>query len=491
MPLLHDIFHSITSSSLLGRLSLARPRSCDEFLRRLLTVSSLCFVLSGLSSCCYISGYRTPEHITRWQVVDPPRLSLVEKGAQYQEGIEQFFQTSEGLLQYRRRTDDTDNPSYGNLADGCFHSGMYLASQALRYATTADPGAREQIILTLEGLRLLSEVSGKHGLLARHYSPAGTVTGDPRWLPSPTHPAYEWRSDVSKDQYAGYIHGLGVTAALVEDPEIRATVAELSAAVADHLIENDLRIVDSDGEPTTFGDLDGRFLGMVPIGVNALVTLAIAKVAAVTNDDPRYTSFHADLVASGYADLSYWAHVSLLGFYKRVNDHMGYLALVPLLLLEKDPKIVAALRRGERRSWSHMSHEHNAFFAFVHAALVGEVQDGDDGLQASSVVAPQTVVRHGLEALRQFPENKVQWPIDLTREGFDFSYAWIRGDHCAPKSTRPVPLYLRSRSSNFWGSDPYRLVANLQGDGNVDSSGQDYLLAYWLGRYYQFVSPND
>jgi hypothetical protein len=46
-------------------------------------------------------------------------------------------------------------------------TGMYLASQALRYAVTKDPDAKREADIALEGLELLNNVTGVSGLFAR------------------------------------------------------------------------------------------------------------------------------------------------------------------------------------------------------------------------------------------------------------------------------------------------------------------------------------
>jgi hypothetical protein len=330
------------------------------------------------------------------------------------------------------------------------------------------------------------EVTGKRGLLARHFTPAGTEPAHRRWLPSSTRPQYAWKPDVSKDQYAGFIHGLGVAFALMDEPEIRTRVAGLASAAADHLIENHMRIIDADGRPTTYGDLSGRF-GFLPIGVNALISLAIAKVAAESTGRARYEEFYAALVARGYASITYWTYFAPFGIGNRVNDNMGYLALVPLLLLEESPKVSEKLRAGARRSWHHMQHERNTFFAFVHAALVeGQVREGEKRPPLSGEAA-----RAGKEALREFPEEKIERPVDLTRPGFDYPRAFFNSRKCEPRSTRAVPLYLRPRGSSLWASDPYRLVGNLHSHGEAENAGMDYLLAYWMGRYHGFITAEE
>src|SRR5688572_13925813 len=149
-----------------------------------------------ISGCCQLSRWETPPGITEWQSLDPPTKSLAEKAASYQSRLEGQHQTPEGLLRYRRVIADTDDPSYGDLGDGCFHTGIYLASQALRFAATGDPAAKEQVVRSLGALEILMEVTGKRGLLARHFTPHGTLTVG--WPQSRTLPRYDWKPDASK-----------------------------------------------------------------------------------------------------------------------------------------------------------------------------------------------------------------------------------------------------------------------------------------------------
>ena len=439
-------------------------------------------VLAALfPGCCQLARWETPPDIVEWQSTDPPTRSLAEKAALYQSRLEAHHQTPEGLLRYRRVIADTDDPSYGDLGDGCFHTGIYLASQALRLAATGDPAAREQVDRSLGALEILMEVTGKRGLLARHFTPHGTLQSG--WPRSLTLPRYDWKPDVSKDQYAGFVHGLGVAFALVEDPALRARIAALASAAADHLMENDLWIIDADGRPTTYGNLSGRF-AFFPLGINALIALSLAKLAAVSDGAETYTGFYSRLVARGYASVAYWAYVAPLGIQNGVNENMGYLSLYPLLLLEKDPRILERLKESGRRTWRHVKDERNAFFAFAHA---GAVEGGPAGDARSAAEA----ARAGHDALREFPESKIEFPVDLTRPGFDYPRAFLNNRKCLPRTTSALPLYLRPRSSSMWASDPYRLAGSLTRRGHMENAGMDYLLAYWMGRYHGFIGPGD
>lgn len=459
------------------------------------------------AGCCWLRGHTTPADITDWQDPTPPRLSLAARAALYQERLERRHLSPEGVLIYRLELTKPQPGTYGNLSDGPFHTGIYLSSQAHRYAATRDPAAREQLLRALSGLRALMEVTGKRGLLARYLSlardlpvPAGAmapgaaaatepvtfqVTNDP-WVLSSRLPGYAWRADVSKDQYAGFIHGLGVTLAIVDDREIKAQAVELAAAAADHLLEHHLQIVDIDGRTTSHGSLDDR-IAFVPAGVNALIALAIARVAAACAAGGPAAALYDRLVDDGFVESAYWAHFTVLGVGNRVNDNMAYLALYPLFLLEQRKPLLEDLWAGEMRTWAAVQDDRNAFFALAHAAMERRAVQ----FRIAAAPADELAGQRGREWLLEFPEEKVSWPVDLTRPGFDFPRAFFNNRKCEPRTTHGVPLHLRPRGSNLWVSDPFRLVGNLTKHGDEEYAGADYLLAYWIGRYHGFIAPED
>src|SRR6185503_18040290 len=169
-----------------------------------------------------------------------------------------------------------------------------------------------------------------------------------KWYPGAGRwSGYRWKGDTSKDQYAGIIFGLALAATLSPDPDVRATAAEDARAVADHLMEHDYQIVGPEGR-TTFGDLRGRAWG-VPIGVNALISLAAIKTAAVATREPRYAEEYAELIRRGYASAAVWAKFQFFGRSNGNNDVMALLSLFNLLRLEEDPNVRKLLWTSCRR----------------------------------------------------------------------------------------------------------------------------------------------
>jgi len=422
-----------------------------------------------LAGCARLTPYRTPDGITHWQDPAPPTLSLRAKAELYQARIRALHQMPDGVIRYRFRAAQARD-DYGDLPDGPFFAGLYLASQALRLAANGEPAARDEVLRTLDGMALLMDVTGRPGLLARWVAPARPESRSD-WLPSLTRPGYFFRADVSKDQLAGYACGLGVALARLPDPAIRARVAKLALPLAEHLRSNDQRIVDVDGERTTHGNLSARIAG-VPIGVNALIALSVAKAGDAASGDDR---FSRALDERGYLRAARAAHWRAPGNTKRVNENMSYVSLLALLLLESAPERRGVLREAETRLWDAVRGERNAFFAGVHT-LAG----GDAAARAEAQAA-----------LAEFPERKQELPVDLTRPGFDFERSLWKSSKGLPRAKEPVPLYLRPAGSNLWVSDPRALVGSLRDTGQTEYSGVDYLLAYWLARAEGWISPDD
>jgi hypothetical protein len=432
-------------------------------------VSCALLLVLLLGGCARFLPWRTPDGIAHWQAPALPRLSLREKAEVYQARLAALHQMPDGVIRYRVHASQARD-DYGDLPDGPFIAGLYLASQALRLAATGEAEARSEVERTLAGMELLMAVTGQPGLLARWVgrgpSPRGTD-----WLPSAALPGYWWRGDVSKDQLAGYACGLGVALAVLPDPALRARVARLAGPLAQHLDEHALRIVDHDGERTTHGDLRPRLAGF-PVGVNALIALAVAKAADASGAG---SGLYQSLLEEGALDAAGAAHWRAPGNTKRVNENMAYVALLPLLRLESDATLARELREVEARLWGKVAGERNAFFAFVHAAA------SDDPAAHAE----------GLAALREFPDQKRDFPVDLTRDGFDFERSAWKNSKGEPRALAPLPLYLRPSGSNLWVNDP-RLMAGSLGDrGETEYAGIDYLLAYWLARERGLVGAED
>ncbi len=394
----------------------------------------------------------------------PRAETLAEKAVRAEREIDPFL-SPEGLLLYRMRP-GRDRAPYRNFADQATWTGCLLAAECLRYRATGSPEALARARRILGGLSLLHDVTGVHGLFARCARPAPTDGRTRRleWqVGAVPHEGYRWRADVSKDQYAGILFGL--SAVLDHLPEIdRLEAGRLVCAVADHLLDHDMRLIDYDGEQTTFGDLSSHYAGLVPIGTNALIATAAVALARRARPGGRYGSAIRDLVEDGYAGAMKYPTFQLLGIRNRSNDVMAALAADALL----GPDVDATVRRGAA--------------AAVHA-LVAATRGEDNAL-----IAAVAVTRLGVPAeeearagLALIPVPRPTRSIDNRGRG-DVARSILPGRKFEAVATRPVPVNRRGASSFLWKSDPYQITADIGDERGPTYPPVDFLLPYWLLR---------
>ena len=56
---------------------------------------------------------------------------------------------------------------------------------------------------------------------------------------------------------------------------------------------------------------------------------------------------------------------------------------------------------------------------------------------------------------------------------------------CGSQSCTPIPVWLRVNADFLWQRSPYSLTAD--GAGTIETAGIDYILPYWMARYYKLV----
>jgi hypothetical protein len=372
---------------------------------------------------------------------------------------------------------------YTNEGDAALWTGTYLAAQALRHATTGEPEALANALRALDGLRTLTEITGKRGLWGRnffrnstqYYSGNGELhdgTG--------AFAGHRWRGNVSRDQYSGLIFGFATAWDVSPDPTVRAQCAEHLAAMADHFIASNHRIMDVDGQPTTHGDVTQSVLGVrVTNPVHALIVLSALKAAAVSNpNEPKYAQAYAQATRR-YSNAV--PNMLILDFGARTkwyNFNLAFQPLYTLLRFETDPGLRARYEDAlHRRVWGSVRDTFNSLFTFIHAARAPGRYGGADWIS----------VHEAIWSLQLFdgPPHRHR-AVDGSR--------FVRKDRIAQalfgvdQARDPVPIHLRPRSDFMWQRSPYAYRS--PEDLRIEYPGVDYLVAYWMGRYHGLVASD-
>ena len=426
----------------------------------------------------------TQEKTTATEESSHMTMSLSEKERIFEYDMTaRFLDNGQALCKLRLPTSERPFISY-NMPDNAYMTGIYLGALSMKYAVTQNPRDREDAAASLRALDLLCNVSGKRGLLARAAVPAHSRWHDDgEWHASPDG-AYMWRGDVSSDQVDGVMYGFAVAYDLAADEEGKKTIARNAAAIADHILSHDLRIIDITGKPTMWGNYTLEYVRRRE-NMNALLLLQVLKVAHHVTGDARFEQEYRRIaIEKQNADIAVTARKSAdplqPGAVNHSDDVLLYLAFYPLLTHERDPvlreKYLAAFRRfweGDGR-YPGVKPEANPLYAFsAHAFLDDASGDAD-----------------AIDTLRWFPFD-LKWNRDtLSKYQQQFGFVFEPAPRSPePKGPGPIPIDRRPKTWSAWVQNPYE-AGDRSPDSGLEFNGHDYLAGYWLGRYHGYITEN-
>lgn len=384
----------------------------------------------------------------------------------------------------------------GNVIHAGVWTGRYLGGVGYEYAVTRDKRVRERGGEILRALRILQEVTGKPGLLARGYVKGhGPVEGWERngqdsveWHQGQGQYAdYRWYGDVSVDNFNAVLYGYAIYYDLAADAAQREFIRHDVNRLMTHLLENHCRIVDVDGEVTRWGHVGidpdparddyyrkvyASYLsrGNVQDGAwrpplrSSLMLLPDLLIAHHITGQARYLDFYQRVVArfKDHPDRIRDAGPFSLERLARVNhssEGQSYEALYNLIHYEKNPELLEIYRKWVEDLWEMNWMEGNSLFTWMTRALLPEYRAPQNaGVPATApdeIPHGDEAVRLALETLRLFPVDRVFRPVmnslraDIERNPF------ARGE---TQSARPISINQRPLDNEYsWKGNPYQL----------------------------------
>jgi len=442
-------------------------------------------------------------------------VSLADKAAAFDRIAREVHLAGDGLLRNIYLTEDLQGVEmWQHVENTILWSGIYLASQAFRYVATGEAEAQENARRVADALHKLTLVTGSRGLYGRSMSdPSVTynpvAADNPGWTdsPAPGFEGWRFRNDVSKDGYAGLMFGYAAALEHFDDPALLADVRERVREIADHLIGNGLQIIDANGKVTEHGRLFHSALDDWP-GFNAMLASSWIKIAASELGDPALDDFYygclMNMRAADCPDIEeeLWVETLDLTSYiasmeERINlfqsdckqnyDNfdMCYQAVYPLFRRESDPGLRERLRgvlisnmfHTEDPDHQSLAPLGNTFFTFVYAVLTG-ISPDDEPLLGDAV--DRAVCK-----LKEFPAEKYERFIPA---GQQESVCTSRLGE--PIAAEPIPLSEYYFDNYLWRLDFFEIQIERPENRRQVYSPEDYLMAYWLGRYHGLIGPD-
>ncbi len=416
--------------------------------------------------------------------------------------------------------------------DGLWNA-LYIGAEAYRYGATRDPEplARLRVLLASEEKRM--RITGVPGIFTRAMRPPnfpglacptdlaeyvvdGTKLND-RWVridaggcvevvdgatmqwTTTKHcglgefAGYCFLDNVSQDEYAGHMFALGAVMKLVDDQAIVTSAKNMLRQVGQHLVDHELTFVDWDGRVTEHGSLWPRELFS---GFMAAISLSFTKVAAEGSGDASLRDFyercltkegskclhHVNAAESSYVDLAQRSSLDIgcLTNWNGLSMHM--LSLHDLIWFDHDPARRSVFQTalvhdmwdfaGSKRP---LRAQHNSWFDFMYAA--------DKPLGPNTDGPAFDAVKDGVCMMRQFPARKTQVAGGCNGKCPEV----CRDRRDGPMSNYPRVVAERCATTFMWWGSPYSTAECTQNDLRVFSPG-DYLLSYWMARYYGFIT---
>ncbi|MBN2593642.1 MAG: hypothetical protein JXA81_09065 [Sedimentisphaerales bacterium] len=402
--------------------------------------------------------------------------------------VEKCSLTTPGDVNMWQPRDDDNDGQY---------TGMYLAMESFRYATTKDRRSKANAKKAFEALRFLQTVTETPGFVARTVIPSSwTKMADPnrkitdrQWaemvVENPREKRVEtrwhhssdgkwlWKGDTSSDEITGHMFGYLFYYDLVADEAERQLVSRHVKNIVDYIIENGYILKGIDGTHTKWGVWSPEKLNNDPDwaperGVNSVEILSYLKLAYHVSGETRYQKEYLKLLYEhDYAANIRHAKTTNPTWRTHIDDELLALAYPCLLIHEDDPK----LQRLYRESLSHwhaaVKDDCSPFFEFIYGACSGKTPQ---------LEIPTAYLRDAsLDLIRWTVDNSRREDIRIVRTP---EWESLQTNRLLPPSERGV---IR------WDDNPWKAV---QGDGgHTESDGVWWLLPYWMGRYYGYIQP--
>jgi hypothetical protein len=349
---------------------------------------------------------------------------------------------------------------YTRCGDSAIWTGHYLAAAAFRYKVTGSAEALANASRALDGLTLLTDVTGNN-LLARCAVPvtsdfAAGITQEE--TNNGVYPgiagdvSYYWIGNTSRDQYLGVFFGLGVAYNYIPDPKFRARVSALGTRLLQFLLDHAWTVVMPDFSiSTTFLARPDQQLTLLQIGRHL--------------NSSKFNSTYKSL--AGFTAAAVLAPIGL----EVTDEHSSYFKF-----------------NLDTIDLYHLVTLEDSFFRkFFYKDAYDILRNTTDG----HVNAHFNMIDRAVNGTNKTRDANTAVYLDewLTRPRRDFLVD-LRGqlDSCNSDGTlacHPVPIAQRPPTDFLWQRDPFQLMGG--GSGRIEGAGIDYMLPYWMARYYGVV----
>ena len=326
---------------------------------------------------------------------------------------------------------------YTRCGDSALWTGAFLAAEAFRYKVTQSADALDNVRTALAGLKGLADVTGDNRLARCMFlaSSPYAVGIESEEAHNTVHqaPPWVWIDNTSRDEIVGAFFGLGAAFDLVDDAAVKSGISELATRLVGFIAQHQWSPND---------DISNTFR-LRPEELQMLLQVARHVNPSNNINGPFFLPpLDAGVIVDTLDNSSYF------------KFNLDYMTFYNLIRLQNDHDNNQAYQIVRNYTAPHQ----NAFFDIVDHAIQG----------------PNTARDAEMQNLLD------QW-LQRSRRDFGVDNSKIV-PVCFSEACRPIPVQLRTPTDFLWQRNPFQLAGG--GDGFIESAGIDYILPYWMARYY-------
>jgi uncharacterized protein (TIGR03437 family) len=329
---------------------------------------------------------------------------------------------------------------YTRCGDSALWTGAYLAAEAFRYNVTKSADALQNVKGALAGLTSLVDVTGDNRLarcMVMANSPyAAGIASEEASNTIHQAPPWIWVDNTSRDEVVGAFFGLSVAFDLVDDPSVKSGITSLATLMLGFIAHHEWSPND---------DISNTF-ELRPEELQMLLQVQ-------HHVDPSHAI--GGPLLSLPIDVSVTFDVQSISSYFKFN--LDYMTFYNLIRIQDDGDNRGAYQIVRDYTASHQ----NAFFDIIDRSINGANSARDEEMVS--------LLNQWLERPRRDPYVDDSKVVTV----------------CGSEACDPIPVPIRPPTDFLWQRDPFQLAGG--GTGFIEGAGIDYILPYWMGRYYGVI----
>ena len=300
-----------------------------------------------------------------------------------------------------------------------------------------------------------------------------------------------WKADSSSDELDGHFFGAAIYFDRVcETNEVKDAVREVIRPIIDHLIRYDYSLVDYDGRPTRWGHFSPDDLNRNPAwsaerGLNSYSILTYLSIAHHILGDQKYRDEYLKLAFDhGYGMNGMTQPKELPGPKSpghQPDDNMAFMNYYHLIRYESDPTLLSMYQYAIREHWKYEKYERNSFTNFIYGA-VARGQSRTDQWRTVDLSPPMACYLDAIDTLKRYPLDLIEWPMSNAHRIDMISL----DDTTMGSDMEGYVFPIDERQETYWDWNYWKL--EYEGNGTTLRPPHHFLVAYYMGRFHEFIT---